>query len=124
MNRASGFSALVFAALALAACGGAHMGATSAPHASSGHNVAPNGTAGGRAAVSAEAAGPHGAEIESGSVISITDSNFHMAYPAFATVERTADGVVVSIGGKTRKFSRTATVATGGSYHVYAPISH
>jgi hypothetical protein len=126
MNRASVLSALVMATVALSACGGAHMGASSSLRdASMGHNVAPpNVTGGAHAASSADAGGPHGAEIESGSVVSITDGNVHMAYPASATVERTADGVAVTIGGKTRKFSRAATVTSGGSYHIYAPVNH
>jgi hypothetical protein len=125
MNGCVKFSALGLAAVALSACGGAHMGASSAPRdASLGHNVAPASITGGGPASSADAAGPHGAEIESGPVISIDDGNMHMGYPGSAKVERTADGVVVTINGKTREFSRAATVSIGGSYHIYAPINH
>ena len=127
MNRASVLSALVIAAaVGLSACGGAHMGAGSAPRdASLDHNVTPASIAGGaRAPSSASDAGPRGPEIESGSVIGIDDGNVHMGYPASATVVRTADGVVVTLNGKTRKFSRTAIVSNGGSYHVYAPVNH
>ena len=77
-----------------------------------------------RAPSSADDAGPHGAEIESGSVITITDGNVHKGYPASAIVERTADGVVVTLNGHRRNFSRAAIVSNGGSYHIYAPVSH
>jgi hypothetical protein len=125
LRSASALSALAIAALMLGACGRGTMGTNSAPHdASLSHNVASVSVGRGGADVSSADAGPHGAEVESGSVISITDGNVHMAYPASATVERTADGVVVRINGKTRKFSAAATVSSGGSYHVYAPVNH
>lgn len=125
MNGCVNFSALIVAGIALSACGGAHMGTSSAPRdASLGRNVAPAAITGRGPVGSADASGPHGAEIESGVVISIDDGNMHMGYPSSATVERTADGVIVSINGKTRKFSRAATVSSGGSYHLYAPVIH
>lgn len=125
MNGCVKLSALVIAAIALPACGGANMGASSVPRdVSLDHHVAPASITRGGPDASAADAGPHGAEIESGSVVSIDDGNLHMAYPASATVERTADGVVVSINGKTRTFSRAATVSNGGSYRRYAPVNH
>ena len=117
-------SALAVAVVMLAACGGHNMANSSAPHdASLSHSVAPAGT--GRAAdASAEASAPHGPEIESGSVVTITDGNVQKGFPASATVERTADGVIVTTAGRTWKFSRAATVSNGGSYHIYARLNH
>jgi len=124
MNGCVKVSVLMGAMVALSACG-AHIGASSAPRDVSLRNkVAPAGVTRGQSAAFAEAAGPHGPEIESGSVITVNDGNVHMGYPGYATVARTADGVLVSLNGKTRKFSRTATVSTDGSYHIYAPVSH
>jgi hypothetical protein len=125
LRNASALSALAIAVLMLGACGRGTMGTSSAPHeASLSRNVAPASVGRRGADISSADAGRHGPEIESGSIISITDSHVHMAYPATATVERTADGVVVRSNGKTWKFSAAATVSSGGSYHVYGPVNH
>lgn len=118
-------SALAVAVVMLSACGGRNMANSSAPHdASLSHSVAPAGGMSRAVDASAEASAPHGPEIESGSVVTITDGNVQKGFPASAKVERTAEGVIVTTAGKTWKFSRAATVSNGGSYHIYAPVSH
>jgi hypothetical protein len=61
----------------------------------------------------------HGAEIESGSTIIVSEGNYHAAFPAGAKLVRTADGIVITYKGVTRTFSSTARVDVG-SYHRYA----
>ena len=67
---------------------------------------------------------PHGPEIDSGAVFTVSDGNVHMSYPAGATMTRTADGVLIVNHGHTRKFSAAAVVTESGSYHIYSPVAH
>lgn len=72
----------------------------------------------------ANASRPHGAEVESGTPMTITDGNVHIIIPPSATVVRTADGFVVTYStGRTRKFSKNAVAVVGGEFHRYAAVS-
>ena len=68
--------------------------------------------------------GPHGPEINSGSVFTVTDGNVHMAYERRDARLGLGDGVLVMSHGHVRKFSAAAVVMQSGSYHVYAPVNH
>jgi hypothetical protein len=100
------------------------VGSSTAPRTESSHTIATQSVTMRDSAADAATSGAHGREIDSGSVISVTDGNVHMAYPAGATMTRTADGVVVMSHGHVRKFSASAVVMQSGSYHVYAPVTH
>jgi hypothetical protein len=64
----------------------------------------------------------HGAEVEHGSSIIVSDGNYHAAFGPGATYARTASGVVVTFNGVKRTFSPTARVESG-TYHRYAKAS-
>jgi hypothetical protein len=62
---------------------------------------------------------PHGALIESGSTLMISEGNNHAAFPPGTKLVRTADGIVVTYKGVTRTFSSNAHVDVG-TYRRYA----
>lgn len=126
MKRLLFGSVLPIAALMLTACaGGTNVGSSSAPRdTSSAAKITTTNVAYDTRASEPAVAAPHGPEIESGAVVTVTDGNVRMSYPATVTITRTASGVVVSHNGITRTFSATATVTQNGSYHVYAPVTH
>jgi hypothetical protein len=65
---------------------------------------------------------PHGAELESGTPLMITEGNFHLMVPPSALVQRSADGITVTANGVTRKFSTKASIVRGGEYHRYEAV--
>lgn len=119
-------SAILLSATMLAACGGrGNAGSTTSPRESSSRTVATQGIPMRDSDADTANSGPHGPEIESGSVFMVTDGNVHMAFPSGATMARTADGLLVVSHGQARKFSVAAVVTQSGSYHVYsAPVTH
>lgn len=125
MKRIVISSLLSAAALFLAACAGTGgAGTSSSPRdASSATRVttAINATFDTRASEPTVAA-PHGQEIASGTVVTVTDGNVRMAFPETAIITRTAQGVVVTSHGRTRTFSAAAVVSATGTYHEYAPV--
>jgi hypothetical protein len=66
---------------------------------------------------------PHDTEIDSGAVFTVSDGNVHKAYPAGATMTRTAGGMLVVSHGHARRFSAAAVVTRSGSYHIYSPVT-
>src|ERR1700676_5007803 len=116
---------VLLAASMLAGCGGGgSVGSSTGPGAeSSSRTVATRGVAMPDSAVDTVSSAPHGAEIDSGAVFTVTDGNVHMAYPAGATMTRTADGVLVINRGHARKFSASAVITQSGSYHTYSPVN-
>ncbi len=61
----------------------------------------------------------HGAELEKGAALMVSEGNQHAAFPPGATLKRTADGIEVTYKGVTRTFSSNARVDIG-TYHRYA----
>jgi hypothetical protein len=115
----------VSAALLTACAGRGNAGSSAAPRESSSRTVATQGVSMRDWDADTANSGPHGPEIESGSVFMVTDGNVHMAFPSGATMTRTADGLRVVSHGREHKFSVAAVVTESGSYHVYSsPVTH
>ncbi|MDP9106195.1 MAG: hypothetical protein M3N49_09700 [Candidatus Eremiobacteraeota bacterium] len=124
MKSLSTAAASLLAATMLAACGGGNVSSSTGPRAESSRTISTQGLPVRDSAAGTDNPGPHGPEIDSGAVFTVTDGNVHMAYAAGATMTRTGDGVLVVSHGHARKFSAAAVVMQTGAYHVYAPVAH
>ncbi len=110
-SRISIFSAAV-ASLALTACtSGTHQISASAGSAQAGLAAQRR---------VAEAASHHGAEIEHGTSVMISEGNHHVVFPSSALILRDSDGVSVTVNGIVTRFSKDAKVDKSGVYHKYA----
>jgi hypothetical protein len=117
-------SALLVAATMLTACGGGNVSSSTSQHVESSQTISTQGLPARDSAAGTDNPGPHGPEINSGAVFTVTDGNVHMAYASSATITRTGDGVLVVSHGHARKFSAASVVTQSGSYNVYAPVTH